>query len=52
MNQFIATAVIEKLSLLKTVDYLEQRAKNSSREEGLEILSKVQLRIPLPGDKQ
>ncbi len=32
MNQFIVNAVAEKIATLKTVDYLEQRAKKGSKE--------------------
>jgi len=41
MNQFIALAVAEKISALKTVDYLEERAKHGSREKFERVLSKV-----------
>jgi len=41
INQFISTAVAEKLSALMTEDYLEQRAKRGSRERFLAVLSKV-----------
>jgi HicB family len=33
INQFIATAAAEKLAVLMTVDYLEERAKRGSREK-------------------
>lgn len=41
MNQFIATAAAEKVSSLKTVEYLEKRAKRASREKFERVLSKV-----------
>ena len=41
MNQFIATAVAEKLASLATFEYLEQRALNGSREKFNAVLSKV-----------
>ena len=41
MNQFIATAVAEKLASLATVEYLEQRAQNASRDKFNAVLSKV-----------
>jgi hypothetical protein len=41
MNQFIATAVAEKMSALMTQDYLEQRAKRGSRRKFDRVLSKV-----------
>lgn len=41
MDQFIATAVAEKVATLKTVDYLRERAKRGSREKLLAVLAKA-----------
>ena len=41
MNQLIATAVAEKLSVLMTVDYLEERAARGDRRAFEEVLEKV-----------
>jgi predicted transcriptional regulator len=41
VNQFITTAVAEKLSALSTADYLEERAANASRKRFRKALSKV-----------
>ena len=41
MNQFIATAIAEKLSTLKTYDYLQEKADNGSAEHLLSMLKKV-----------
>ena len=41
INQFILTCVAEKLSALKTGDYLEKRAGQGSREHGLAMLDRV-----------
>ncbi len=41
MNQFIATAVAEKMSALQTYDYLEERSKKGSAEHLKSLLSKV-----------
>jgi len=41
INQFIVNAVAEKLSALKTLEYLEERASRGSREHALSILDKV-----------
>jgi predicted transcriptional regulator len=41
VNQFIATAVAEKMSALATEDYLQQRAAKGSAERFRQILSKV-----------
>ena len=41
MNQFISIALAEKIASLKTLKYLEDRAKRGSRERFLEILAKA-----------
>ena len=41
MNQFIATAIAEKLSTLKTYDYLQGKADNGSTEHLLSMLKRV-----------
>lgn len=41
MNQFIATAAAEKMSSLKTVDYLKERAERGSREKFERVLREV-----------
>ena len=41
INQFIATAVAEKVSALSTADYLQRRAERSSQEQFREALSRV-----------
>lgn len=51
INQFIATAVAEKLSALLTVDYLEQRAKRGSRAHFLSVLRGVPDGPPVAGDE-
>ena len=38
MNQFIVNAIAEKISALKTLSELEERAKKGSREHALKIL--------------
>lgn len=50
INQFIATAVAEKMSALLTLDYLEQRAQRGSRAHFLSVLRRVPDAPPLPGD--
>jgi predicted transcriptional regulator len=49
VNQFITTAVAEKLSAIATVDYLEQRAAKGSRKRFRKALSKVP---DVPPDEQ
>ena len=41
INQFIVNALAEKIATLRTVDYLEERAKRGSIENMLDILSRV-----------
>ncbi|MBA1419363.1 MAG: toxin-antitoxin system HicB family antitoxin [Epsilonproteobacteria bacterium] len=51
MNQFIATAIAEKLSTLKTYDYLQEKADNGSAEHLLIMLKKVPSRETPEFDK-
>jgi len=39
INQFIVNAVAEKIASLKTLDYIQERAKKGSVEHGIKILS-------------
>jgi len=41
IDQFIATAVAEKLAVFMTVEYLHERAKRGSREKFEAVLAKV-----------
>ena len=41
INQFIVNALGEKIASLKTMDYLEERAKRGSVDKMLEILNNV-----------
>ncbi len=50
INQFISTAVAEKMAALKTADYLEERARQGSREKFLAVLAKVPDVAPDPID--
>jgi predicted transcriptional regulator len=51
MNQFIAMAAAEKISSLKTVKYLDERAERGSREKFDRVLAKVSSREPEAEDK-
>jgi predicted transcriptional regulator len=51
INQFISTAVAEKMAALLTVDYLEERARRGSREKFLAVLAKVPDVAPDPNDE-
>ncbi len=41
INQFVSSAVAEKMSALMTVEYLEKRAKRSSKKKFENALSKI-----------
>jgi len=41
MNQLITTAIAEKLSALKTYDYLQERSNKGSTDHLLEMLKRV-----------
>ena len=41
VNQFVMLAVAEKVASISTVEYLEKRASQGSREKFLEILQRV-----------
>ena len=51
INQFISTALAEKLSALLTEEYLEQRAERGSLAKYRKALEKVRDRKPDPGDE-
>ena len=47
INQFIATALAEKMAALRTQEYLEQRASRGKRDKFEKALSKVGNNHPL-----
>ncbi|GAK51371.1 HicB family protein [Candidatus Moduliflexus flocculans] len=51
INQFISSAVAEKISAIMTEDYLLHRANRASNAEFTRILDQVSHRNPLPGDE-
>ncbi len=51
INQFISSAVSEKISAIMTEDYLKSRAKRARKVDLKKILDKVPDRKPLPGDE-
>jgi hypothetical protein len=51
INQFISTAVAEKLSALMTVEYLEERAPRGDRARFEAVLAKVADAPPDPADR-
>lgn len=52
INQFISTAVTEKISAIMTEDYLKGRAARAKKNDLRKILAKVPDRDPLPGDER
>ncbi|HMO05532.1 MAG TPA: toxin-antitoxin system HicB family antitoxin [Kiritimatiellia bacterium] len=46
INQFVASAVAEKISALETEEYLNERAKRASRKKFEDALAKVPDRDP------
>jgi predicted transcriptional regulator len=51
INQFIATAVAEKMSALMTESYLQDRAARGSRSKFNRVLKKVKSSAPRAGDE-
>lgn len=51
LDQFIATAVAEKVAALTTVEYLRERAKHGSLEKFEAVLAKVPDVEPEPHDR-
>jgi hypothetical protein len=51
INQFVATAVAEKISAMETEDYLVKRAERASREKFENALSQIPDREPDENDR-
>jgi predicted DNA-binding protein len=51
INQFISSAVSEKISSIMTEDYLKNRAERAKKSDLKKILDKVPKRKPIPGDE-
>ncbi|WFP49270.1 toxin-antitoxin system HicB family antitoxin [Methylomonas sp. EFPC3] len=51
INQFIASAVAEKVSAIATEEYLQARAERADASAFQAILAKVPRREPLSGDE-
>lgn len=52
LNQFIVTAVAEKISALNAEAFFKQRAALSTRKKFDRVLAKVGDRPPVPGDEK
>lgn len=51
LNQFIVTAVAEKLSAIKTAHYFSERAKQGNLEAALTMLNRLGGEPPQAGDE-
>jgi len=51
INQFISSAVSEKISAIATESYLKKRAEKADKEDFKMLLDKVSDRSPLDGDE-
>lgn len=51
INQFISSAVSEKISAIMTEDYLKSRAKKAKKSDLKKILDSVPKRKPIFGDE-
>ena len=51
INQFISSAVAEKISAIMTEEYLESRSKKAKKSDLKKILKDVPDREPLSGDE-
>ena len=51
INQFISSAVAEKISAIMTEEYLKQRAERANPDDMTALLNKVADRPPLEGDE-
>ena len=51
INQFISSAVSEKISAIATEEYLKNRAKRAKKSDLKKILDRVPKRKPIPGDE-
>ena len=51
LNQFIVTAVAEKLSVLRTADFFEERAARADIGAALEVMSRARGESPREGDE-
>jgi len=51
INQFVSSAVSEKISAIMTEDYLKSRAKRAKKSDLKKILDNVPKRKPILGDE-
>ena len=51
LNQFIVTAIAEKLAAIKTADYFQERAKRGNLDAALALLNRTGGVSPQAGDE-
>ena len=51
LNQFIVTAIAEKLAAIKTADYFQERAKRGNLDAALALLNRTDGVPPQAGDE-
>jgi len=51
LNQFVTSAIAEKISALMTEEYLQERANRGSRQKFLKALAKVPVKEPSQEDR-
>ena len=51
LNQFIVTAVAEKLSALRTADFFEERRQRADIGAALEVMARARGETPRDGDE-
>ena len=51
INQFVSSAVSEKISAIMTEDYLKSRAKRAKKSDLKKVLDNVPKRKPILGDE-
>ncbi len=51
INQFVSSAVSEKISAIMTEDYLKSRAERAKKSDFKKILDNVPKRKPIVGDE-
>ena len=51
LNQFIVTAIAEKLAAIKTADYFTERAKHGNLDAAIAMLNRAGGQVPQLGDE-
>jgi hypothetical protein len=51
LNQFIVTAVAEKLSALRTTEFFEERRERANVGTALDVMTRVRGEVPRDGDE-